>query len=135
MLRQIASALVGILVAFAMVALIQRLGHAIYPPPPELAEADARALAAAVATLPLGSLLFVVAAWAIGSFAGAAVASLLTRGVSLLPGLAVGALVLAATAMTLFALPHPVWMMIAGLVLPLPAAWLGCRAARRAPPG
>ena len=44
MLRQIASALVGILVAFAMVALVQRLGHAIYPPPPELAEADARAM-------------------------------------------------------------------------------------------
>ena len=131
MLRQIAAALLGVLVAFLVVALVQRLGHMVFPPPAELAGADAREIAAAIERLPFGALLFVVAAWGLGSFTGAAVASHLARPPSVVPGLAVGAAVLGATLLTLFNLPHPVWMALAGALLPLPAAWLGYRAVRR----
>ena len=128
-LRPVSAILVGILVAFSTVALVQRVGHFAFPPPRDLDSSDAQAIAAALDHLPFGALLFVVVAWTLGSLIGAAVASWMARTPSPWPwpGLAVGAAVLGATGLTLHALPHPLWMTIAGLALPLPAAWLGSK--------
>ncbi|MEM7222356.1 MAG: hypothetical protein AAF495_05220 [Pseudomonadota bacterium] len=130
-LRPVSGFLLGVIVAFSAVALVQRLGHLVFPPPAGLDTSDARAVAAALEQLPVGALLFLVAGWALGSYAGAAVATWIARAPSPLPGLAVGAVVLGATLLTLFNLPHPTWMMMAGALVPLPAAWLGARSIAR----
>ena len=127
MLRTIAAFLIGVLVAFIVIALVQRLGHMVFPPPADLDTSDARAVAAALDQLPFGGLLCVVAAWALGSFAGAFAAGRLASSPKPWTGLSVGVAVLAATVMTLYSLPHPLWMTAAGVIVPLPAAWLGSR--------
>ena len=42
----------------------------------------------------------------------------------------VGALVVAAVILNASLIPHPLWMTVTGVLLPLPAAWLGARLAR-----
>ncbi|MBD8527678.1 hypothetical protein [Pseudomarimonas arenosa] len=69
-------------------------------------------------------------AWAAGAFVGSAMAAQLSRCAPLGPCLAVGVAMLLGTAVSLWMIPHPMWMAAAGLLLPLP---IGCANARRLP--
>jgi hypothetical protein len=46
------------------------------------------------------------------------------------PALAVGAVVLAGVIANAMMIPHPWWFTVLGVLLPLPAAWLGWRTQR-----
>jgi hypothetical protein len=128
--RQILAAVVGIVVAVLVVGLIEMGSHQIYPPPAGIDFHDQAQVAAMVANLPVGALLFVLLAWALGSLLGAFVAAKISVGNRARPALAVAVLMLAAVAFNLVAFPHPLWMALTGLLLPLPCALLGARWAR-----
>lgn len=136
MMRHIISTVVGIAISVAVVSLVQFLGHMVYPPPAGMDPNDPDSIAKFVKDLPVGALLFVVAAWQLGSFSGAFAASwLMARGgdapVSIIPAVIVGLTILAATLYMLSLISHPLWMMIAGVILPLPLAWLAAVAVNR----
>lgn len=81
-------------------------------------------MAVIMQSLPLGAMLFVVAAWVIGAFDGGFVAALIARDqrpriAAVVPALLVVAGVIA---MVVQMPEHPMWMAIAGLLLPIPAA-------------
>src|SRR5262245_66291573 len=61
---------VGIVVAFGLVAAIESMGHALYPSARNVNWNDPTVLRDYVARLPLGALLFVVGAWVIATFVG-----------------------------------------------------------------
>ena len=69
----------------------------------------------------------VLVAWVLGAGAAAGVATAWNGGRSPLPGLVAAGLLLAGSGATMFAIPHPVWMVAGALLLMPAAAWLGVR--------
>ena len=126
MLRNILGVFIGIAAGVVVVGLIESIGHWIYPPPPGIDVTDPEALARLMHEIPLGAKLAVVIAWALGALAGGYMAALISRQ-AIWPPLIVGVIILAAGAYTLYAIPHPLWMAVVGILVPVPAALLGGR--------
>ncbi|KAA2285783.1 hypothetical protein [Arenimonas fontis] len=127
MFRTLLAVVLGTLAAGLAVAGVQALGHWLYPPPVEVDWRDRAAVTALIDSLPVAQLAFVPAAYAVGSFVGGfvggTVSALHKRGAALAVGLVMLALVVVNFAM----IPHPMWMVAAGVLVPLPLAWLGGR--------
>jgi hypothetical protein len=144
--RALLGLLAGLMTAVMIIALIETLGHKLWPLPvvEGLNARDPKALAALMAQAPLGSLLSVVLAWCVGAASGAWIGYRLAgephaRAI----GLGVAGIIWLATGANLLAIPHPSWMMAAGLLgVPL-SGWLAVRtlqaraqaSAAQTPPG
>lgn len=115
MLKRIAGMAAGLVAAVATILLVQLLGHTVYP----TAEIDLRdhdAVAAMIAAMPLGAMLFVVFAWFAGALAGGAVAAWISG--RRWTAWAVGAIVALMGIVNILTYPHPAWMQIAAVVAP-----------------
>lgn len=131
MIRNASAALAGIVAAVILVAVVEAVGHVVFPPPADIDLDDPAAVAGIIAELPAGALVFVVLGWACGAFGGGYVAMKMARGTSRVPAVLVAVVLLAATGWTLYAIPHPYWMALAGIVIPVPLALMGAAAAGR----
>lgn len=135
--RNIVAGIVGVTVAFALVWIVEKIGHAVYPPPGDLNVADAGALRDYVATLPLGALLFVAAAWFAGAAAGTCAACAIGTARPMYLAVIVGGIVFIAASINLVMIPHPIWFSVLGLAGILVGAGLGtmCKRATGGPAG
>ena len=129
MAKNVAAAIAGIITAFVMIMLIEKLGHVIYPPPPDLDFSDLEAMRPYVATLPFLALLFPMIAWVVATFAGTVLACKIGTANPLAFAAVVGGLVLAATITNLIMIPHPVWFSAVSLVAIAASAWIAVRVA------
>ncbi len=129
MAKNIAAAIAGIVTAFVLIMLIEKLGHIIYPPPPDLDFSDPEALRPYIATLPFLALLFPMIAWVVGTFAGTVVACKIGTANPLLFAAIVGGLVLAGTIANLIMIKHPLWFSVVSLVAIVASAWIAVRVA------
>jgi hypothetical protein len=122
----------GILVMAAFTGLFENLGMRLFEPPQSMLDAKALmqkgdpsardAIAAAMHDMPLGALIAVVAAWTLGAALGV-FAACRVSGANFVPlSVAVAILSVAFVSITLIVIPHPMWMNIAGVVLPPAAA-------------
>ena len=128
MLRSILAVLAGLVVAWITVSLFEFASMHTFPPPPGVDVRDPQQLAALVSQMPVGALGLVLAGWVVGALDGGLVAALISK--RRMPAVVVGALVaLGALAMVMM-VPHPLWMSIAGVFLPVPAALFGAWLAR-----
>lgn len=129
--RTILGAIGGLAVAFFTIMLIEMAGHQLYPPPPGIDPGNTADMARLIGMLPPGALLFVIAAWVIGAFDGGLVAALIARDQRpRIAALAPAVMVMAGVIGMIVVMPaHPLWMAVAGLLLPIPAALLGARLA------
>ena len=130
MLRNILGVIIGIPAGIFVVALVEMLGHSIYPSYGAIDPGRPETIAAALKTLPLGALIFVVSAWTLACLLGSMVATLVSGRRSIIPGMFVGLAILLATLGNLMIIPHPAWMTATGIIAPLPAAWLGATMVR-----
>lgn len=121
MLRILLALVVGVLVAFTVVAVGEAVGHWIYPPPPGTDLSDPEALKTLMATLPTQAIAAVLVAWAAASFLGGAVAGAIAR--RRWAALAIGGVILAVGAATMVMIPHPLWFMIGSVPATLLPAW------------
>jgi len=131
--RLVLGVVAGLLAMFVVITCVQFLGAQLFPPPAGLDMADPDAMAALVAQMPLAALAFVVLAWALGAFAGGWVAARISTDFPRAAALVVAAAVVAGVVMMVLSVPHPLWMTVLGLALPLPLALAGARLARRPP--
>lgn len=123
--KNIAAGIAGVIIAVALVWLIEMIGHSVYPPPPDLNFADPDAMRSYIADLPIGAFLFVGGAWFIGTLGGTVAACRIGNAQPRTYAAIVGGLVLIATAANLIMIPHPMWFSILGVVGIIVAAWLG----------
>ena len=127
MARMLLGAVAGLVSAVVTIMLIEFAGQQVYPPPPGLDPGNSADMAKWVGMMPMGALLFIVAAWVLGAFEGGLVAALIAgrsrpRVAALIPAL----MVMVGVVAMIVAMPaHPTWMAMAGLLLPLPAALAG----------
>lgn len=131
--RTILGVVVGVVVAWLSISLCEFSSLFLHRPPAGLDLRDPQALAAHIQAAPAAAMALVVAGWTLGAFLGAWVAARIARH-KLGAALAIGALVLVGVIANSAMIPHPSWVTIAGIVLPIPMAWLGARLATpRAP--
>jgi len=129
MVRNVAAAITGVVTAFVLIMLIEKLGHIIYPPPPDIDFSDPEAMRPYIATLPFLALLFPMIAWVVATFAGTVLACKIGTANPLAFAAVVGGLVLAGTIANLIVIPHPVWFSAVSLAAIAASAWIAVRVA------
>ena len=129
MLRSILALLSGAILAALLIALVEYLGHTIFPPPPGMDPMDMESVKAAMKDAPAGALIFVLLAWAVGTFAGGSLAVRIAQRAPLVHAGIIGALFLIGGVANMLVLPHPAWFWIPGILV-FPAA--SCLAAKLA---
>ena len=132
-LRTATAIVVGAITAFVLVGVIEAIGETVFPPPAGIDFTDRAQLATYVERLPAGALAFVLAAWIVATFVGGLVAGWIARKRAVIVAAVVGALVLAATIANVMLIPHPTWMVVAGVAGIAAAAWLAGRIMRATP--
>jgi hypothetical protein len=110
---------------------VQKIGHAVYPPPADIDLNDIEAMKTYVAGLPVGAFLFVVASYFIGTAVGTGIACTIGTMLPRIYALLIGCLMLVATTMNVMMIPHPTWFIVAAVIAIVAGAWLGtlCRGA------
>jgi hypothetical protein len=132
MLRSFLSILAGLIVATVVILVIQMIGHQVWPPPADVHSGNEEARKAAIDSLPLGAFLSVMAAWGLGTLAGAFAAGWLAPHSPAAHAWLVGIIELLLAITMLFTLPHPVWFATLSPLVILAATWLGAHLGRRA---
>jgi hypothetical protein len=123
--RNIGAGILGVVVAVALVWVIEMLGHSIYPPPPGLDFSDRAAMKSYVDSLPIGALLSVAIAWFAGSLGGTFAACRLGAAKSIVFAPIIGGLMFVGAAINFATIPHPLWFLIIGIAGIILGAWLG----------
>lgn len=129
--RTILAVLAGVVCAWLVIMACEFAGARLHPPPAGLDLRDPQQLAAFIAAAPAAAMALVLAGWTLGALLGGWVAAKLSRRHRRGAALAVGAVVLAGVIANAFLIPHPTWFTALGVLLPLPAAWLGSRLVRQ----
>lgn len=125
--RKIAAFFAGLISGIIMIAIIESVGHLIFPLPAGIDPQNMENLAVNMDKIPLGAKLFVLLAWAAGSFTGALIAALISKESKLPIGLGIGTLLMLFGIFNMIMLPHPLWFWIIGILIFLPSAWLGIK--------
>jgi hypothetical protein len=129
MLRRIVGTVVGLVVAMAAIGAFELLGRQLFPPPPGTDMSDPAQIARVVERLSTGLKISVVFAWFAGTVAGGWAGLAVSRWRAL-PWIVAGGVILGAIA-NYVAIPHPLWMQAAGILLPIVGAWLVLHLTRR----
>ena len=131
LLRTFLAIVVGCLSAFALVAVIEMAGHALFPVPGRV-DMSTRATMAAPVQIPLAALLSVLVAWLVATFVGGIIAALIAPSRPRVYAALVGAVILLGAAANMRVIPHPVWFTVAAAIGIAAAAWVaGALVARR----
>ena len=121
------------MLAELVVQAIEALGNRWYPLPEGTNLDDAASLKQAIAALPAGAFLMVLAAWVFGAAFGAFVASQISGRTRWWPGITVGVLVLAAAISEMLTAPFPVWLWVMAFLLVPAASFAGSKFSMRHP--
>ena len=126
-IRSILAVVAGLVSAFVVVAAVESIGHAVIPAPEGVDLTDHEAIRGAMTqgAIPIGALVFVVAAWTIAALAGGWVAARTARTRRNFLTHWSSAPFLTATIAMLLHLPHPLWMWVVAMIEVLPLAYLG----------
>jgi predicted branched-subunit amino acid permease len=118
---------VGVGLAFLIVAIAEEAGHRIYPVPTDIDWSDADAVRRYTGSLPVGALLLLLAGWVGATLIGAVAGSAIARPRAILISIIVGGLMLAATIANFLMTPHPAWLVAATIILIVNATWLAAK--------
>jgi len=129
--RNILTVIAAFILGGIAVFSFETLGHSVYPVPKDLDTTNYEQLEAYVKTAPLGALLFVLIAQSAGSMVGGAVCGFLGRSKATLLSIIYGFLALLMASLNLIMIPHPMWMIIASLALPIPLSIIAGKVASR----
>lgn len=134
MLRTVFAFLLGVVAMVATVAGLQMVGQWLWPPPTGVDPTKPEQLATLVEQMPLAAKVWVLVAYATAVEVGTIVAVLVQRPRWRGLAMSIGVLMMALCALNFWMLPHPLWMVVVGLLVPLPVAmmagwWLRPRAA------
>ncbi|WP_313253821.1 hypothetical protein [Stenotrophomonas sp.] len=131
-LKGLLAVVVGLVVGSAVNMGLILLGARVVPAPAGMDTTTSEGLAAAMPLLGPAHFAFPFLAHALGTFAGALLATWIAGRVSRVPAAVIGVLFLAGGIASCFMLPAPRWFEALDVVLAyLPFAWLGYRLGRR----
>ena len=116
MVKKVAAAVLGIIAAGGIVAVVEALGHAVYPIPPDVDFNDPVQFGNYVQSLPVGAFIFVAGGWTSGTLGGGLLACFIARERPFVYSGIVGGFILVATVVNLMMIPHPLSFSISALI-------------------
>ncbi len=122
MQRAVFATIGGVIIGVVIVFIAEMIGHMIFPPPEGIDLKDPEQLKSIMSEIPLGAKIAVLVAWGLGTFGGG-LAGVLMSGRKAWPAGIVALVMLAGAGVTLFSIPHPMWMIVATLIV-TGLAWL-----------
>ena len=134
MLRSLFALCAGLFAVMIVMTVFAVAASLLYPAPVGLEQRGAAAVAAYVATLPLGANLLLLSGWLLAAVAGAAVAAKLAPVQALSLAIAIGGLCALFTFLNAQQVPRPDWMFAIGVALPVPLALVVARLIRKVSP-
>ncbi|NNK40364.1 MAG: hypothetical protein HKP45_06905 [Winogradskyella sp.] len=114
-MKKVLATVVGLVAAAAVILVFEFLGEMFFPLPEQIDITDVDSIKANMDKIPTGSLVFVIMAHFLGILAGMVVTTYVSKE-TLVPVLVVGGILLLATLINLFVLPHPIWFIIADIL-------------------
>ncbi len=125
MLRNLFALVSGLFAMMIVITFIE-LANAkfVFPPPAGIDWENSEAVAAFARSMPTTALALVLLGWLVGATIGASVTARLAGSRKLWLALVVGLLVSAGVVHSALTIPHPTWMVVAGIALPPLLAWL-----------
>ena len=130
MVRGVLAVLAGFVVASLVMVVVESLnGRVFYPGLAKQAEGvtDRETIRQILASAPVGALVVVLVGWALGSLLGGMLAARIGKSSPVRHTLALGVVLTLAGIANNLMLPPPMWFRIAGLLVFVPAAYLGSR--------
>jgi len=122
MLMDILGGVLGTFVAGIVIAIVEALGHKIFPPPEGVNFKDPEQVKEIMHKIPFMAKVSVLAAWGIGVLVGGSLAVWIAGG-TIWPAYMVAAVMLAAGFITMAKIPHPSWMVVGAVVVTVLAGW------------
>ncbi len=126
MRRNALAYILGIAVTMLTIMLVQALGHAIYPVDTNVDVQDGQLNAEYMAELPVGAILFVAIAWAVGVLAGNAAAVRIGNLRPVYFSSVITSFVLAGAVTQMILIPHPTWFIPVSLLGIIAAGAASC---------
>ena len=115
--RIIAAVLAGMLVAMGVITGVEWLNSMLYPMPPGLDPRNPEQVKVFAAQLPVAAFLVILCGWALGTLAGAFVATRVGPDRRIGPGMVVGAILLSSSVAIMRMIPHPTFMWVGAFVV------------------
>jgi len=115
LLRTFLAIVVGCLSAFVLVAVIEMIGHALFPVPGRI-DMSAPGGVQAPVQIPVPALLSVLLAWVVATFVGGSIAALIAGARPYVYAGLVGGVILLAAVANMMMIPHPGWFTVAAMV-------------------
>jgi hypothetical protein len=123
--RKVVGVIGGLVVAAVVVGVVEAIGHRLYPLPAGMNLTDPDDVRSMIQVMSPQAKSVVLGAWFLGAFIGGWVAMTIARWRPA-PWIVAG-FILFGGIWSMVMIPHPIWMMAAGVVLPLLAALLVSR--------
>ena len=134
-MRNVFAVLLGAMVAFGLVSVGDAVAGSLMQLPSGVDPNDRAAVIAALesvlASVPLRTMLVMVAGYFVAAMGGGFIARKIALSATVWPSVTVGLLVLAGTVANFAMISHPTVMVVLGVLAPVPGALLGARLAGR----
>lgn len=124
-MRNVLGIVAGLVAGIVLIYALEMIGHVVFPVLGDFDTSNPEEIARLVSELPLGSLLSVVAAWFVGTLGAAFVATKVGQETTMLSATVIGGVLALLGVVNFFMLPHPLWMVVAGLIAFAAGAYLG----------
>lgn len=135
MLRSTFALISGLFAAMIVITATQVVAAKwLFPPPAGLDFKDSAAVNAFVAGMPPAAFAWILGGWLLGSFVGAAAAARIAERQQAIAAALVGCFVVFGTITNARSIEHPMWVLVLGVLLPIPLALLAARSFKKASP-
>ena len=124
-LRSITAILVGFITGFVIIVGCEYANLRMFPFPESVNPADPASMNAALAAMPAKAMILILVGWAIGTFGASFVATRLAPQFKSLHGMIMGLIFLGGAIMNMREFHHPLWFWIVGILIFIPAAYIG----------
>lgn len=125
MIRNILSVATGLLTSFIIIIILEAFGQILYPPPATINVHDAEAMKEFLSHAPTKVFILILVAYALGSFIGGWISSMIARVNKSGKAMTVGGVLMGVGMYNLMNFQHPLWVVIAGVFAFLPFSFLG----------
>ncbi|MDR4894629.1 MULTISPECIES: hypothetical protein [unclassified Chryseobacterium] len=117
MLRRILAVLAGLIAGSIGITVVEKIGHALYPPPVEAVAGDIEALKVYVGQAPFMALFFIILAYALAAVISGFTATKISNNGKYTAALICGIIFLLMTVYMMVSLPTPIWFWILGILV------------------
>lgn len=125
MKRTLISVLIGLLSAVLTFLIAENINAYLHPAPHNLDFSNKSAVKAFYENQPISLWLLVLAGWIAGSFLCGFLIKWISKNESKTPPLIAACILTLSAIANFFSLPHPVWFIVAGLLVFIPSTLLG----------